>query len=759
LRHVGRTSFLRFLWALAGGATAAELVALVEARATADANSGAHAPTYGALFMGDLGVLLPLALIISAAVAAASLFLEPRHARSLPEHAERIRAQPVLHRSRTAAMLPLATAAALTWCVGTAHVARDLLAQGSPITAGVSLAVASGAILFAIVACALAVLRPLRRLLAAGAATHPRLVDPVTTGGVSFVIAIAILAWGVHVGDTGGDGGALGIFGVLKRSELDLRPAVNLLAIAMAAYITPIAFAQSARAPWRRAFVALVLVALPALVTTEEARAMNGEPAVAESIARNAPLGKAALAILRKLTDHDKDGASPFFGGGDCDDRNPRRSPLAVEVPDNDIDEDCSGADLHVPAPAPAHVAPGTPPPRPPIDPDLNVVFITVDTLRTDVGFMGYPKAVTPNLDRLAEKSVVFDRMYAMASYTGKSLAPLFIGKYPSETDRDGGHFNTYFNSNTFLAERLRKIGVHTMGAASHWYFAPWAGLAQGMEVWDLSSKPPSGQGDNDTSITSAQLSDAALRILKKEENTSRRFFLWLHYFDPHEQYMPHEGAPSFGTNAKALYDGEVWFTDRHIGRVLSYIEEQPWGAKTAIVVTADHGEAFGEHNMRWHGYEIWEPLVRVPMLIYVPGMAPHRVPVKRSHIDIVPTMLDVMGVPPPPPGELSGQSMMIDLVNKPGEPFEERDVLIDMPPGPFTAMRHALIHGDTPGMKLIRLESGQYQLFDLASDPDEKEDLASDKEKLGEMIGLFQAKRATLKEIVVKPDAPPPPP
>jgi hypothetical protein len=116
------------------------------------------------------------------------------------------------------------------------------------------------------------------------------------------------------------------------------------------------------------------------------------------------------------------------------------------------------------------------------------------------------------------------------------------------------------------------------------------------------------------------------------------------------------------------------------------------------------------------------------------------------------------MSVPLPPAGELSGQSMIDDLVAKPDQPFEERDVLIDMPPGPYTGMRHALVHGSSPGMKLVRLESGQYQLFDLASDPDEKEDLTSDKEKLAEMIGVFQAKRASLKEIVVKPDAPPPP-
>ena len=342
---------------------------------------------------------------------------------------------------------------------------------------------------------------------------------------------------------------------------------------------------------------------------------------------------------------------------------------------------------------------------------------------------MGYPKRTTPNLDALAEKSVVFERAYAMASYTGKSLGPLFIGKYPSETKRDGGHFNTYFAGNTFLAERLQDAGVHTLGAASHWYFEPWSGLSQGFETWDLRAMPPDGQGDNDTSVTSKELSDAAIRLLKKPENTSKRFFMWLHYFDPHEQYMPHDGAPDFGAGSKGAYDAEVWFTDKHVGRVLDYDRVGGMGGEDGGDRDGDHGEAFGEHDMRWHGYELWETLVRVPFVVYVPGVPPHRVPVKRSHMDFVPTVLDLMSVWRPAEGELSGESM-IDDVTKTG-PYPERDVYIDMPAGPFTAMRHALIHGTTPGMKLIHLDSGQFELFDLAADPEEKEDLSGDRGKL----------------------------
>jgi arylsulfatase A-like enzyme len=397
----------------------------------------------------------------------------------------------------------------------------------------------------------------------------------------------------------------------------------------------------------------------------------------------------------------------------------------------------------------------------------MNLVLITIDTLRTDLGFMGYDKPTSPHLDALAAKSTVFDRAYSMASYTGKSVGPILIGKYPSETDRDGGHFNKYGPANTFVAERFKAAGIHTMGAASHWYFVPWSGLTQGMSVWDTSAIPASGQGDNDTSVTSSELSDAALRLLSNPKNTDGRFFMWLHYFDPHEQYMPHEGVPSeisLGATgatavAKAAYDGEVWFTDKHVGRVLEYIASpmaSPWGARTAIVVTSDHGEAFGDHNMNWHGVEIWECLVRVPLLIYVPGVPPHHVPVKRSQVDLVPTLLDVMGLKVPESSELSGRSLMSDL-DREGDgaaaSFEERDVYIDMPVGPYTGMRHALIAGTTPGMKLYHFGGDQFALYDLRADPGERDDLAqSDPEKLHEMLALFVQKRASVKEIAVPP-------
>lgn len=437
-----------------------------------------------------------------------------------------------------------------------------------------------------------------------------------------------------------------------------------------------------------------------------------------------------------------------------------------VTLPPRTLERSVRGMRANAIAGAPLVVAEAPPSSR-----TYNVVLITVDTLRFDLGFMGYPKPVTPNLDALAARSAVFERAYATASYTPKALGPFLSGRYGSEMWRDYEHFTTFYGRNVMLGERIKDGGGYAFAAMCHHYFKWATGLNQGFDRWDTSAVPAESK-DNDPTVTGHTLTDAALALLADPANVTpppvegregegegadpRRFLAWFHYLDPHIQYVRHEGAPDFAamddppsrSRERALYDGEVWFTDKQIGRLLEFIASQPWGKETAIVVTADHGEAFGEHGFYKHGRELWEPIVRVPLLIHVPKAAPRRIAVKRSHIDLVPTILALMGIPLEEGAGLRGKSLLEDVFAEEGSALEERDVFMDMPEGPYNELRRAVVTGPSPGLKLIAFADGHQELYDLGADPGETKNVIGDKERYAVAQAAYQKMRASLEEV-----------
>jgi len=224
-----------------------------------------------------------------------------------------------------------------------------------------------------------------------------------------------------------------------------------------------------------------------------------------------------------------------------------------------------------------------------------------------------------------------------------------------------------------------------------------------------------------------------------------------VHYIDPHAEYAPHEGF-DFGSDSRARYDGEVAFVDHHVGRLLEALEKQTYAERTAIILTSDHGEAFGEHGMIRHGFEIWEELVRVPFIIHVPGAEPGRVKLPRSIIDVVPTILELQKLPAPS-GEgsdfISGQSLLRDVMRPPGHEPQARIVFVDMSAGPNNAERQAFIEND---FKLIASSGRTLGLYDLNKDPGEKQDLSKDKALAERVSERFKAFRRELKLVHVRP-------
>jgi arylsulfatase A-like enzyme len=380
---------------------------------------------------------------------------------------------------------------------------------------------------------------------------------------------------------------------------------------------------------------------------------------------------------------------------------------------------------------------------RAPVGPpaDLNVLLITVDSLRADMPWAGYERPIAPNLTTLEKRAVSYTHAYALSSYTSMSLGGLLGGRYPGEMKRDGNFFGKY-RDNPMFPEKLQAAGIRTMTAHAHLYFRKEAaGFDRGFDVYEL-VPGLKWNSTTDENVTSPDSEKIAERLLGDPANTSGRFFAWFHFLDPHDQYIKHPDVETYGKKARDLYDGEITFTDRYIGKLLDFVAQKPWGARTAIIFSADHGEVFGEHNQWRHAFELWQPLVRVPWMFVLPGVAPRHIDVNRSHLDLAPTILELMGVSSE---GMEGTSLVGEIYGR--TTCEPRDIVVDLPRTSDSDRRRAIIHDH---YKLISYgDDNNYQVFDIDADPEESQSLAkTDRAKYDEMVALYQAKEKEIKDI-----------
>jgi arylsulfatase A-like enzyme len=238
---------------------------------------------------------------------------------------------------------------------------------------------------------------------------------------------------------------------------------------------------------------------------------------------------------------------------------------------------------------------------------------------------------------------------------------------------------------------------------------------------------------ETDTNVTSDKISGRLIELLSNPDNTSRQFFVWAHYMDPHDRYVIHPEAPDFGKKNRDRYDSEVFYTDLWLGKFLDFARAQPWWEHTALVITGDHGEAFGEHGMYKHAFELWDVLVRVPLIIFAPGAAPRHISEPRTHIDVAPTILELMNVEAP--ASFQGRSLVPELYG--AEPDDRQPILLELAEDSHNEPRRAIVQGE---YKLIvqGAAPGKALLFDLKRDPGELDDVSRrEPEKLAEMLAL----------------------
>ncbi len=376
-------------------------------------------------------------------------------------------------------------------------------------------------------------------------------------------------------------------------------------------------------------------------------------------------------------------------------------------------------------------------PEPPPSETPRTAILITVDTLRADaLSFAGNSRAATPALDRLAAAGRVFDDTHAHCVTTLPSHASILTGLYPYQHGaRHNGGFVLGEDVPT-LASILRDAGFATAAVVGAFPVAERFGLGHGFDLYD--DDFGGGRAGDDVFGYSERDSGEGVERALAWWRAAARYprFLWLHLFDPHAPYAPPE--PFRSRFAEDPYLGEVAAVDAYLSELLDGFlagTEEP----TLIVFTADHGEALGEHGEATHGLFAYEPTLKVPLVLWGPGVEPGVDSRPARHVDLLPTVLDALDLEPAPelPGRaLPGRTLLAPAAGHPDVSF-------------FEALSGHLDYGWAPlrgvlegGKKYVDLPVPE--LYDLGRDPAEADNLFPGRRRSGrELAELLPAESA----------------
>ena len=299
----------------------------------------------------------------------------------------------------------------------------------------------------------------------------------------------------------------------------------------------------------------------------------------------------------------------------------------------------------------------GTDPIRP-----LNVVVVTLDTLSArHLNQYGNERIETPAFGRIAAEGVLFEQATATVPLTLPSHTSMFTGTYPMfHGVRDNGGYYVRDDAVT-LAEVLGGAGYRTGGFVAAFVVDSRWGLDQGFERYhdDFNFREFERISLDSVQRPGDEVLDAALAWM--DEVKDDRFFSWIHLYDPHWPYeAPEPWASRVGGYPDAAYDAEVLFTDSLVGRLLGWLDDNELAEETLLVLMGDHGESLGRHREGAHGFFIYDAAMQVPFLLRAPYRQVRRglrVPAQVRGIDLMPTVLDLVGVPTP--GDVQGASLV----------------------------------------------------------------------------------------------------
>jgi hypothetical protein len=333
-----------------------------------------------------------------------------------------------------------------------------------------------------------------------------------------------------------------------------------------------------------------------------------------------------------------------------------------------------------------------------------DIVLVSIDALRADhVGAYGYGRKTTPRIDALAAEGAVFDAAYCATPHTSYSITSMLTGKYVRPLFSLG-----LGEDSQTLASYLRTYGYRTAAFYPPAVFFIDQHKFQAFEQRAL-----------DFEYRKVEFAGPALRreqitaYLGGPDAEGKPLFLWVHFFEPHEPYIEHP-EHVFGTKEIDAYDSEIATADDGVGIVVDAVRAKRPGA--IVIVTADHGEEFGEHGGRYHGTTVYEEQVRVPLVVVGPGVVHGRIAVPAQTIDVVPTVLSALGVPRP--ARVRGRDLGPLLAGKgsaddPGFAFAETD-------DQTLVAEHDL-------RLVCARRAGACSLFDVKADPVELHDVSAD--------------------------------